>query len=140
MSDQWVRFSDALQSLDVHEAVRATGFLDRCLQSVAESPDESTLLGGLLPELVTEFSAQWCGVLVRNSEWELEAEYGHFPLHTYWGPGANEESTAWILDAAREAIEGLNGQNLKGIDMSVQEMADRPPSRQRGKPRRGRRR
>ena len=42
--------------------------------------------------------------------------------------------------AAREAIEGLNGQNLKGIDMSVQEMEDRPPSRQRGKPRRGRRR
>ena len=42
--------------------------------------------------------------------------------------------------AAREAIEGLNGQNLKGIDMSVQEMADRPPSRQRDKPRRGRRR
>ncbi|WP_256687600.1 alkaline phosphatase family protein [Halococcus qingdaonensis] len=36
---------------------------------------------------------------------ELEAEYGHFPLHTYWGPGANEESTAWILDAAREAID-----------------------------------
>jgi predicted AlkP superfamily pyrophosphatase or phosphodiesterase len=36
---------------------------------------------------------------------DLEAEYGHFPLHTYWGPGANEESTAWILDAAREAIE-----------------------------------
>jgi predicted AlkP superfamily pyrophosphatase or phosphodiesterase len=35
---------------------------------------------------------------------DLEAEYGHFPLHTYWGPGANEESTAWILDAAREAI------------------------------------
>ncbi len=35
---------------------------------------------------------------------DLEAEYGHFPLHSYWGPGANEESTAWILDAAREAI------------------------------------
>jgi predicted AlkP superfamily pyrophosphatase or phosphodiesterase len=35
---------------------------------------------------------------------DLEVEYGHFPLHSYWGPGANEESTAWILDAAREAI------------------------------------
>ncbi|WP_435077185.1 alkaline phosphatase family protein [Halococcus sp. AFM35] len=35
---------------------------------------------------------------------DLEAEYGHFPLHSYWGPGANEESTAWILDAAREAL------------------------------------
>ena len=36
---------------------------------------------------------------------DLEAEYGHFPLHRYWGPGANEESSEWILDAAREAIE-----------------------------------
>ena len=35
----------------------------------------------------------------------LEAEYGHFPLHTYWGPGASEESSEWILNAAREAIE-----------------------------------
>ena len=36
---------------------------------------------------------------------ELQAEYGHFPLHNYWGPGAGEESSQWILDAAREAIE-----------------------------------
>jgi RNA recognition motif-containing protein len=42
--------------------------------------------------------------------------------------------------AAREAIDGLNGQNLKGFDMTVAEMADRPPSRPKGKPRNGRRR
>lgn len=36
---------------------------------------------------------------------DLEAEYGHFPLHRYWGPGANEESSKWILNAAREAVE-----------------------------------
>ena len=36
---------------------------------------------------------------------DLEAEYGHFPLHRYWGPGANEEGSEWILDAARESIE-----------------------------------
>jgi predicted AlkP superfamily pyrophosphatase or phosphodiesterase len=36
---------------------------------------------------------------------DLEAEYGHFPLHSYWGPGASEGSSAWILDAAREAVE-----------------------------------
>jgi len=35
----------------------------------------------------------------------LEAEYGHFPLHRYWGPGANAESSRWILRAAREAVE-----------------------------------
>jgi RNA recognition motif-containing protein len=42
--------------------------------------------------------------------------------------------------AAKEAIDGLNGQHLKGFDMAVEEMADRQPSRRRGKPRRGRRR
>jgi len=36
---------------------------------------------------------------------ELEAEHGHFPLHHYWGPGANERSSEWILTAAREAVE-----------------------------------
>jgi predicted AlkP superfamily pyrophosphatase or phosphodiesterase len=36
---------------------------------------------------------------------ELEATYGHFPLHRYWGPGANERGSEWILAAAREAVE-----------------------------------
>ncbi|WP_309221736.1 alkaline phosphatase family protein [Halorussus sp. MSC15.2] len=36
---------------------------------------------------------------------DLEAEYGHFPLHRYWGPGASRESSEWILNAAREAVE-----------------------------------
>ncbi len=35
---------------------------------------------------------------------ELRAEYNHFPLHSYWGPGASAESTEWILSAAREAV------------------------------------
>ena len=42
--------------------------------------------------------------------------------------------------AAREAIDMLDGQNLKGFDMAVKEMTDRPAHRPRGKPRRGRRR
>ena len=42
--------------------------------------------------------------------------------------------------AAREAIDMLNGQHLKGFDMVVSEMVDRPSTRPRGKPRRGRRR
>jgi predicted AlkP superfamily pyrophosphatase or phosphodiesterase len=35
---------------------------------------------------------------------DLREEYGHFPLHNYWGPAANAEGSAWILDAARESI------------------------------------
>ncbi|WP_226006957.1 alkaline phosphatase family protein [Natrinema salinisoli] len=36
---------------------------------------------------------------------DLRAELGHFPLHNYWGPGANEAGSRWILSAAREAID-----------------------------------
>ena len=35
----------------------------------------------------------------------LREKYGHFPLHNYWGPMANEESSRWILDAATDAID-----------------------------------
>lgn len=38
----------------------------------------------------------------------LRAEYGHFPLHRYWGPGADADSTDWILDAATEAIDRVD--------------------------------
>ncbi len=71
-----MRFNDGLQSLATSEAVRAIGFLDRCLQSAGESTNQQALLDQLLPELVTEFSAQWCGVLVRNPGWELQVDYG----------------------------------------------------------------
>ncbi|WP_436346075.1 alkaline phosphatase family protein [Natronorubrum sp. FCH18a] len=36
---------------------------------------------------------------------DLREAHGHFPLHSYWGPGANEEGSEWILTAAREAVE-----------------------------------
>lgn len=39
---------------------------------------------------------------------ELRAEYGHFPLHRYWGPAADEISSRWILDAATEGIERVD--------------------------------
>ena len=71
-----MRFNDGLQSLGASEAVRAIGLLDRCLQTAGESTNQQALLDQLLPELVTEFSAQWCGVLVRNPGWELQVDYG----------------------------------------------------------------
>ncbi|SEV85868.1 alkaline phosphatase family protein [Natrinema salifodinae] len=36
---------------------------------------------------------------------DLRADLNHFPLHNYWGPGANEEGSRWILAAARKAID-----------------------------------
>ena len=36
---------------------------------------------------------------------DLREEFGHFPLHNYWGPAAGEASSEWILDAATEAVD-----------------------------------
>ena len=36
---------------------------------------------------------------------DLVEEYGHFPLHNYWGPLAGRKGTEWILTAAGEAID-----------------------------------
>ncbi|WP_222918795.1 nucleotide pyrophosphatase/phosphodiesterase family protein [Natrinema sp. SYSU A 869] len=36
---------------------------------------------------------------------DLREELNHFPLHNYWGPGANEAGSRWILAAASEAID-----------------------------------
>ncbi|XVH33065.1 alkaline phosphatase family protein (plasmid) [Haloferacaceae archaeon DSL9] len=36
---------------------------------------------------------------------DLREEYGHFPLHNYWGPATSAESSRWILSAATETIE-----------------------------------
>ncbi|MDS0298882.1 alkaline phosphatase family protein [Halogeometricum sp. S1BR25-6] len=43
---------------------------------------------------------------------ELREEYGHFPLHNYWGPAANAQGSEWILSAAREATERYDPEML----------------------------
>ena len=93
MSDKWVRFNDGLQSLETNEAIRAIGLLDRCLQAAGESTDQQALLDQLLPELVTEFSAQWCGVLVRNPGWQLQAEYGR------------QQPASWPAELLEESLD-----------------------------------
>lgn len=35
----------------------------------------------------------------------LRADHGHFPLHNYWGPAVDENSSRWILVAASEVVE-----------------------------------
>jgi len=53
---------------------------------------EHTPDGRTIPETLTEPAA----LNVR-----LKRDLGPFPLHRFWGPGANLESSRWIADAAR---------------------------------------
>ena len=89
--------------------------MDRCLQSVGESSEEQSFLSGLLPELVTEFSAQWCGVLIRNPGWELHAEYGR-QRPSSWPAALLDES----LDrgaAGGESIEDPQGWTAAAVPL-----------------------
>jgi len=47
----------------------------------------------------------WCYSKPDDLYTRLIDAFGHFPLHHYWGPMANIESTRWILDAAAWLVE-----------------------------------
>ena len=75
------------------EASRAIGLHDRCLQAAVEIGDIQTWLKVVLPDLVTEFSAQWVGILQRSPEWTLLAEHGQ------------QRFDGWPVDLLEEALD-----------------------------------
>jgi len=49
----------------------------------------------------------WCDSRPEGLYEELVRKLGHFPLHKYWGPMADIESSRWILAASRHVLERL---------------------------------
>ncbi|MFH1267963.1 MAG: nucleotide pyrophosphatase/phosphodiesterase family protein [Planctomycetota bacterium] len=47
----------------------------------------------------------WCYTRPAELYATLRDQLGHFPLHHFWGPMANVESTAWIVDSAIHAAQ-----------------------------------
>jgi hypothetical protein len=47
----------------------------------------------------------WCYTRPESMYGELRDVLGHFPLQHFWGPAANIQSTAWIVDSAVWAAE-----------------------------------
>ena len=45
------------------------------------------------------------GIINKTSRPGLESEIGPFPFHSFWGPRANGESTAWIAQAAARLMK-----------------------------------
>lgn len=86
-----------------HEAGLTTGVL--CFQHLIGTNADVALTPSPIEDEDNNLLEMDCWTNPEGFYDELREAYGHFPLHTYWGPGANEESSAWILDAAREAIE-----------------------------------
>src|SRR6516164_3745078 len=52
----------------------------RLVEAAAQAEECSAFLRQELPEIASEFSAQWAGIVRRGSEWETLAEFGRFPL------------------------------------------------------------
>ncbi len=86
-----------------HEADLTTGVL--CFQHLIGTSADVALTPSPIEDEENNILEMNCWTNPDDFYDELREEHGHFPLHTYWGPGANEESSDWILTAATEAIE-----------------------------------
>ena len=86
-----------------HEAGLATGVF--CFQHLIGTTADVALTPSPIEDEDINILEMNCWTNPDDFYDDLQEELGHFPLHTYWGPGANEESSTWILDAASEAIE-----------------------------------
>ena len=86
-----------------HEAGLATGVF--CFQHLIGTTADVALTPSPIEDEDNNILEMNCWTNPDDFYDDLQEELGHFPLHTYWGPGANEESSAWILDAASEAIK-----------------------------------
>ena len=65
-------------------------FCFRLLESAAQTEGQSTFLKQELPEVASQFAAQWVGVLRRGSEWERLAEFGRQPVESLPQPFLTE--------------------------------------------------
>jgi len=53
---------------------------DRLLQSVESTPTSAEFLAHQLPDIASEFSVQWIGVIDREGDWSTRAEFGRHQL------------------------------------------------------------
>ncbi|MBC8290095.1 MAG: sigma-54-dependent Fis family transcriptional regulator [Planctomycetes bacterium] len=66
--------------LQTEGAGLALQLCDRLLQSVASTPTSAEFLAHQLPDIASEFSVQWIGVVDREADWTIRAEFGRHQL------------------------------------------------------------
>ena len=79
MAANWMTWS-GLPWLQTEGAGVALQLCDRLLQSVESLPTSAEFLAHLLPDIASEFSVQWIGVIDRESDWSVRAEFGRHQL------------------------------------------------------------
>ena len=123
MSTKWITWSE-LPWVARGETGTAVQLCDRLIQTALTSDSPAGLLQSELPELATEFPAQWVGVWKRTPQWELVAEHGR---HTWPQPPLRffdevvERESCGFLSAAAD----LDGWSLIGLPLPAS--SDRQP-------------
>ena len=76
----------------------------------------------------------WCYNRPEPLYEDLVAEFGHFPLQHFWGPMANIQSTAWIVDTAVIAAQKFKPNfflaYLQHLDYAAQKSGPASPAAQ----------
>lgn len=79
MPANWMTWS-GLPWLQTEGAGVALQLCDRLLQSVESTPTSAEFLAHQLPDIASEFSVQWIGVIDREADWWVRAEFGRHQL------------------------------------------------------------
>ncbi|MFB6163960.1 MAG: alkaline phosphatase family protein [Haloarculaceae archaeon] len=101
----WGRQRDGRQRLweTASDAGRTTGAL--CFQHLIGSDADVAVTPSPIEDEHNDLIEMDCWSRPPDFYDHLRAKLGHFPLHEYWGPGADEGASRWILDAAGEAVD-----------------------------------
>ena len=78
----------------------------RLVEEVVERPETTIYLRHALPEIASEFAAQWAGVLVRRTSWQTLSEFGRLPLEAV--------PLAFLLEVLDRDRAGLS--TMTGVD------------------------
>ena len=105
--DFWVGRNGVVRGEQVWDVLAATGELRSAVWHAQNIKDAAADFI-VTPEPIHEpdgTTKLWCYSKPEGLYARLLGELGHFPLHHYWGPLSNIESSRWIIRAAQCLIE-----------------------------------
>jgi predicted AlkP superfamily pyrophosphatase or phosphodiesterase len=101
--EMWTAWNDCIQKPQIWDILHDR---DRALTSAVWFPLHSKGSGAdyiCTPAPVHNADGSespWCFTRPETYYDELKSKFGHFPLHHFWGPLADIQSTTWIVDSA----------------------------------------
>ncbi len=102
----WVARNEVIQGGQIWDALRASDITSAVWHAQNIKDCEADFIVTPAPIHEDDGSMKlWCYSKPDRLYQQILDELGHFPLHHYWGPLSNIESTRWILKGAAWLIE-----------------------------------